>query len=55
MYFCLNHYQTICTGIVPHHTYEDSLPVAGREVFERYSRRTLTGRLAELLDTVTAG
>ena len=34
---------------------EGSLPVAGREVFERYSRRTLTARLAELLDTVAAG
>lgn len=34
---------------------EGNLPVAGREVFERYSRRTLTGRLADLLNAVTAG
>jgi glycosyltransferase involved in cell wall biosynthesis len=33
---------------------EGTLPMASREVFERYSRRTLTGRLAELLDTVAA-
>ena len=33
---------------------QQSLPVAGQEVYQRYARRTLAGHLAELLDQVSA-